>query len=236
MWNLLICDDENQMIVSLKDMIRRFTNETNIQFNISECHSAGELLNDFNDSIDLILLDISMGTLSGMDAAKIIRERNRDVVIIFVTSMTQYALEGYSVHAFGFLKKPIRYADIRLQLLDATMHLNSHKKEFLTIEVDNAPYRLDIAEILFLEVQDHDILIHTLSESLLVHESMNEMESRLKEHYFFRCHRSYLVNLRMVATVNGADVVLKNKTTVPLSKYKKKEFLEAFTFYLGVEN
>ena len=129
MWKVMICDDEPEMCAQIRQSLARFTQECGAQFSIRECHSGEALLCRLEADTDLVFLDIRMEGLSGMEAARRLRKENRDVCLIFITTMTQYALEGYQVHAYGFLKKPLLYAQFRLLMLDALRSLagkNAH--------------------------------------------------------------------------------------------------------------
>ncbi len=115
MLKLIICDDEPVIYETIRNMLGRFSKECGISLDVSTCASGEELLGAVTPDVDILLLDIRMGELSGMNAARKIREKNSDICIIFVTTMTQYALEGYKVHAFGFLKKPLTYAHLKAE-------------------------------------------------------------------------------------------------------------------------
>ena len=110
MWNAIICDDEPEMRLHIQGMLQRFSGEYGEAFNVTQCDCANALLCQLRPNTDLVFLDIGMEGMNGMEAAQIIRQRNCDVCLIFVTSMVQYAFEGYQVHAYGFLKKPLKQA------------------------------------------------------------------------------------------------------------------------------
>lgn len=233
MWKVILCDDEPAMCRNIRAHLDRFSQECGIELEIREYHSGQELLDRLTSDVDLILLDIQMEPVSGMEAARRIRERDPDVCIIFITTMVQYAMEGYMVHAFGFLQKPVRYAQLRLQLLDAVRHLKTRQRELVTLKIDGQPQQLDLGKILYFEVYAHDIHVVSADSTSTYYGTLAEMEKALSSQGFFRCHKSYLVNLRRIRRIAPASVFLDDSHEIPLSKYRRKELLEAFAKRVG---
>lgn len=233
LWKLMICDDEPEMCLNIRGMLDRFSEECGVEFEIFECYSGAELLRRLSFDTDVLLLDIKMEAMTGMEAAKIIRKTNQDLCIIFITTMTQYAMEGYLVHAFGFIKKPLRYSQFRLQMADTVRLLKSRKKETITLRSGSQTYNLEAGSILYLEIYGHEIHIVQTGETLSYYGTLSGLESSLNGKGFFRCHKSYLVNLRHVGKIESSQAVLNNGTVIPVSKYRKKEFMQAFASYMG---
>ena len=232
-WNVIICDDEREMCKTVRARLDQFSKECGVSFSVQECYSGHELLRKITPDTDLLLLDIGMDAISGMEAAREIRRRNQTVCIIFITTMTQYAVEGYQVHAYGFLKKPLRYASFRLQMLDTIRHLQSRQQVILTVKAGGSVYQIPAAQVVYLEVQNHDIRVVQVGGTLTCSTTMKELEQTLVGKGFFRCHKSYCVNLRHIVRISNAEVELTNGERVPVSKHRRKEFAQAFAAYLG---
>lgn len=233
MWNVILCDDEQSVRSLLQEYLRRFSDECGQSFRTVECSSAEQLLCQVLPDTDLIFLDIRMGTLNGMEAAHILRRQNADVCLVFLTSLVQYALEGYRVHAFGFLQKPLSYAQFRLQMADVLRTLQMRRTESIPIKVGCETHNLIPARILYAEVRNHSLEICLTDGALTYYGTITELEELLSGRGFSRCHKSFLVNLRRVSKVTSADVVMENGKMLPLSKRRRKEFLEELTDYLG---
>lgn len=233
MWRVMICDDEPEVCACIRADLDRFSSEAGVSFQIQECHSGESLLCRMTPDIDLLFLDIKMRELTGMEAAREIRKRNQSVCIVFVTSMVQYAIEGYQVHAFGFLRKPVRYGQFRLQMMDVLRHLSRRRQNTVTLKVGSDLHTLELDRILYLEVCDHELRIVQSDSSLLCHASMGDMERLLTGKGFFRCHKSYLVNLRHVSRITPDGVELSDHREIPVSKHRRKAFLETFAGYMG---
>jgi len=233
MWKIMICDDEPAMCQQLRELLNRFSEECHFEFLIQEYHSGKELLEHLTFDTDIVFLDIKMEPLSGMDTARIIRSKNQDICLIFITTMTQYAMEGYQVHAFGFLKKPVRYSQFRLQMLDTMRMLQKNKKETFSFKNGSETYNLNLNSIQYFEIYGHDVRIFLTDQTLNYYGTLSELEDALRGKGFYRCHKSYLVNLGHISKITSSEISLKLGTRIPLSKYRRKDLLEQFASYMG---
>ena len=233
MWNAIICDDEPEMRLHIQGMLQRFSGEYGEAFNVTQCDCANALLCQLRPNTDLVFLDIGMEGMNGMEAAQIIRQRNCDVCLIFVTSMVQYAFEGYQVHAYGFLKKPLKYAQFRLQMSDTMRMLRERRSQRVTLKIGHENYMLFPEMLVYAEVRNHNVELHLKKETLTCYTSIAELEESLSGFGFFRCHKSYLVNLRRIRKVSGYDILLDNGETIPLSKRRRKELMDELARCLG---
>ena len=233
MWKTVICDDETEMRRAVKEYLSRFSEETGELFSITEYDSGEALLFNLTEDADIVFLDIAMGGITGMDAAKKLRDKNNTVCIVFITTMTQYAIEGYAVHAFGFLKKPVSYAQFRLQMTDVLRHLKPLRAEALSLKAGGEIRKIHLSDIIYLEVLDHDMRFVLSGDSITSRITMKELDEGLKGRGFFRCHKGYTVSLDHVRRVAASGIIMDNGDEVPLSKHRRKEFLEAYANYIG---
>lgn len=228
MWKIAVCDDEQSMCILLKHYLDDFHKESGEDFDITEYHSAEDLLADNDLQPHIIFLDISMGNMNGMEAAKKIREFDTKVMIIFITTMVNYALEGYTVHAFSFLRKPVKYALFRAQMIDAMRALKSRSPESISLNINGQMQRIDLQELLYCEIYGHQINIILADRQISYYGTLNEIEDIVKDKYFFRCHRSYLVNLAQISMIGTDSVTLRGGHVIPVSKYKRKDLMIEF--------
>lgn len=239
MWNVILCDDQKDMCALLRRHLETFSQESGETFQVQECYSGEELLELISGETDLVFLDIRMGEVSGMEAARALRQRNYSTCLIFITTMTQYAIEGYSVHAFGFLKKPVRYPQFRMQMQDTVRHLEQQRRqssrETISLRSGAETYTLEVADILYVEVQNHDLHIVRQGGSLTIYSTISSMEEQLEGKGFFRCHKSFLVNLSQISRITRGDVHMVNQAVIPVSKHRRREFLEAYIRFAGGE-
>lgn len=231
MRKIIVCDDEAYMREQLIGYLLRAEPILHEQFSVIQCASGEELLTLVADA-DIVLLDIQMGDLSGMDAAHILREKNKNVCLIFVTSMLEYALEGYSVHAFGFLKKPVNFGTFLQQMEDAVQAIDIRRGKQIALKKGAHIHRYNCNDIYCFEVQGHSVIVSLDKQDIEYYINLDDIESMIPQRSFFRCHKSYLVNLRHISRILPNDLLLNNGKSVPLSKRRKKDFMEAFSAYM----
>lgn len=235
MYRIVVCDDEDNIRERLKAYLQCIAIEENIEYELLEFSSADDLLNNYPADIDLLLLDIYMEGTDGMDAAKKIRTFDTEVCIIFITTMYQRAIDGYAVRAFGFIRKPVSYAEIKHEFKCAIKQMDRRKEQeqYIAIHIAGSIQQLPLSHISYCEVRNHNVLICMNGKVTTYRYSMKELMKQLIPYGFLRCHSSYLVNIRHIRSVESAQVVLKDGTSVPISQRRKKEFLAAFTDYIG---
>ncbi len=164
-----------------------------------EAFSSGEaLLSAFAPGkYDIIFLDIYMAGLRGVDAAGRIRETDRTVTLVFTTTSTEHTLEGYRLKATAYLEKPVKEADVREALTLCLAKRNT--AAYITLLIEGVSRKIPIESILFFEQQNHAVMVHTHAGILRTSQSikLTHIEPVLPD-TFFRCHHSYIVNLRAV--------------------------------------
>ncbi len=230
---IAVCDDSMPARLQICDYLKQMECEYGLSFDVQTFSAATQLLERMSGDTQILLLDIAMDSMTGMEAARILRERGANLCIIFITSMVQYALEGYGVRAFGFLKKPLQYTAFVREVCDAMEAVEKQADQCITLRAGTCLNVLKTKDILYAEILGRELKILTAEGSQLYTMPMWELESLLPTGHFFRCHKSYLVNFHHILNVDGTDILLSNQQKIPISKHRRKEFMQAFTFYLG---
>ena len=235
MLHIAVCDDERPFRESIVKALARYDKENSIDMEITEFASADSLLTSYPQNVDLILLDIYMPGMDGMDAAKAIREFDPDVCIIFITTMYQRAIEGYKVRAFGFIRKPVSYEEFSHELGDAIRNIERarEKEHYITVKSSGRSYRIPVSRISFCEVRGHYVSLCVDGEVKEYRCPIRELEEQLGGYGFFRCHASYLVAADAIQEIRQADILLKDGNIVPISQRRRKAFLNSLSEYLG---
>lgn len=233
MISIAICDDQliqrNQINLYLKQIM----DELNTPYSLQQFSSGEELLDNYPSGLQLILMDIRMKTLDGIQTAEKIREFDKEVLLFFITSLPEHAYACYKVRAFSFLSKPIQYDEFRQELRAAVQHILSHQDNRIAIRKGHNVYYPSINEILYIESSNHNIVYHLSDQDIECYGSLSTAERELQDKGFFRCHAAYLVNQRSIASIQGNDITLKNGVVLPISKTKKADFLDKLTQFLG---
>ena len=216
----------------LRDCLREYGQETCTELQITEFTGGTAFLEQNQEDLDLIFMDIMMDGLDGLTTARKLRRRDDKVLLVFVTSMLQYAVQGYSVDAMDFIVKPVTYTGMKLCMDRVVRRLNETAPVRLRFTNREGTHSVDAAEICYIESLEHKIVVHTVQGEIQSDMSLAAAEKMVKALPFFRCHVSYLVNLRYVDRVSGNDVWV-NGDRLAISRYRRKDFLEAWSAWLG---
>lgn len=234
MIKIAIVEDETEYAETLKSYLTRFEADYSVSFQIQTFTDGLDIVSDYTASYDIILLDIQMKYLNGMKTAQKIRELDEDVIFIFITSSAQFAVEGYLVDALGYILKPVPYLAFSQILNKAVRRIRKRQAtHYFNIGTDGGTMRLGIDSVYYIESQLHHVLIHTDKGNFVASGPMKRMEEALKTFGFSKCHHAYLVNLKHVAGCLPGDVLLLSGEQIPISRGRKKSFMECLADYMG---
>lgn len=232
MIRIAICEDEVSQQIQIKQFLDKILN--NIEYEILMFNCGEELINNYPKDIDIFLLDIQMDKINGMDVARKIRKIDKNSVeIIFTTSVVEYIQEGYEVRAYRYLLKPIKFEELKKHILACIEEIQNKKDQYLIIEGKGEIYKIDINNITYVEVQKKDMIVHTVERDYEVKMSLEKIEKELSNYKFFRCHKSFLVNLNYIENIKQYVAILENGAEVSVSRHRFKEFKAEFLNILG---
>ncbi len=232
MVRIAIVEDDASYLKQLKEYLLRYEQESGKNFHISVFHDGAEIAKKYDPVYDIILMDIEMRRMDGMTAAELIRRKDTEVVIIFITNMPQYAMKGYTVEAMDYVLKPISYYAFTQRIDRAIQRMRRRDKKFIAVNHQSGMIKLDVSQITYIEVQDHDLMYHTPQGSYNAKGTLTEAEQMLGSSKFFRCNKGYLVNLEYVESVQNYDVLVGN-TWIQVSRPKKKALMDALNDYMN---
>lgn len=232
MINIGICDDELHYRSKIKDMLKEILSSYPINYKVYEFSSGEELLNNYPKDLDILIMDIQMKLINGMDTARKIREFDENLELIFMTSFVEFMQEGYEVKAYRYILKPISERKMSKNILPCINEIMKKRNNYLTINVKNYVDRIKIDSIIYIETARPNILIYTNDNMYTTKMNISKMEKVLSEYGFFRCHNSYIINLKLVESMNSNTVIVGGKN-IPISKYRVKDLKLAITNILG---
>lgn len=233
MLHIAICDDEADFVTHLTTLIQQYAAETGEEIKITAYYDGMELVERYDTSIDLIFLDIQMRLLDGLHTAQRIRELDENVGIIFLTTLTQYGLEGYQYQAADYIIKPIKYVRLKAELNQWLKKHRHNDSPSIVVVNDSGKYKIVLKSLRYVETFNRKLLLHTEQENIISYKCMKEMEQELTQAGFARCHTSYLVNLFYVKGVQKLEITLITGEQLPISQPKRKAFMEQLTRYWG---
>lgn len=228
---IAICDDDWNMQKTLRVFIDQTFQDLDM---LVDGFTSGEALlaavKKQTRAYELILLDIEMRGINGIETAKELRRLLPDCYIIFITSHDEFALTGYEVAAFRYLIKPVDPQ----KLTEAIAAVRAELADHVTLHVEDGPVEalLRAKDIYYIEAQDKRVRVVLKNTAFSDRRGIDEVAQALEGEDFFRVHRSYLINLRYVGRIDKNEVQLVSGETIPLSRLRKKAFKNTFQMYI----
>ncbi len=225
--DIAVVDDERMIREQICGLIENQVPDCRIK-----SYSSGEEIVACEKRFDIIFLDIKMGSMGGIETARRLREKNSEAVLIFVTGIKEYVFEALDLYAFQYLLKPInekKFAEV-LERAVKEVEKHSYRRELF---IRSKKLTIAQADILYIESNGKKVEIHTVNstESIDIYGTMDELEKELDEN-FYRCHRSYIVNMSHIAGYDNDSIFLTNGDKVYLTKKKYSEFKKAYMWHL----
>lgn len=225
-----IVDDEDSEIKTLKAYLARYSEQATVSFEPDGFKSGLDFLMSAK-TYDVVFLDIDMPGKDGMTVARKLRERDQTVIIIFVTNMAQYAIQGYEVAAFDYILKPVNYYAFAMKLQRVIRILPQRDEEGLYVDSDAGHVFLPFRHIRYIDVEKHYITIHTADNAYRVLMTLKNIEGKLPG-TFQRNSRWSIVNLRFVSAVRHNEIELGGMT-LPLTRSLSRGFTDKFAKYIA---
>ena len=232
MIRIAIVEDERAYAEKLQGYLEQYSAEHQTELHCQVFYDGLAFLDSYHSDFDILLMDIEVPLLDGMSAAGRIRKTDPYVVIMFITSMAQYAVRGYEVGALDFMLKPVGYTVFSQKLQKAVRLANRNREAYLFLPVNGTQLRVSIPSILYVEVTGHQLQLHTETGTHRTALSLKKLEAQLAGHPFAKCNQCYLVNLRHVEEFRG-DAVVVGGHTLQVSRPRRKDFQLALTNYYG---
>ena len=231
MVRVAICDDERTVVDEIEAHILMYGKMHNIGVQIYKFYE-GEMLVSSEIKFDIIFLDGQMIGMDGIETASMIREKNMDIPIVFITSFAYYSMPAHSVHSFDFIIKPFKYEDLE-RVLNDLMRSNKVIPEptFLEVFTDSGALIMqDRSEIIYFEKDKsirRKLVMHTTKKEILINGTISEIITSLDSGQFFMPHASFIINLEHVRTLeNLYTIQMTGGYEIPLSQKRKEEFMD----------
>lgn len=233
MIRVAIVDDDPLWLDQLQGYLRRYADSCGREVSVEVFPDGEDLLHHYQPNFDLIFLDVEMEFLDGMTTARLLRETDPNVAILFITNMAQYAIRGYAVDALDYVLKPVNYFAFSQRLSRAIQRLGRRETAYLTIPVKGGAMKLAVGDIWYVESRGHQLIYHTRTGELTAAGgTIQQAEENLKGHSFFRSNKGYLVNLEHVDGVRDGCALIHGEKLI-ISRTRKSAFLEALTNYVS---
>ncbi len=233
MINVIICDDNSLFLNDLAQSIERVVG---FEHRVFSFESASELLTNteeaFKSNMSLLLTDIEMPDINGIELAKKLKEIYPLLQIIFITNYTEYVEKAFDVEPAHYIIKPINDEKLRLALNKAAEQLQKQTKNCLQINTKEKFIRIPYSEIKYIESVGRKAVVYALSKSTAIPKKLDDLEKLLPD-CFLRVHKSYLININMVEQIKNYKITLFNGDVIPVSKSKYPQTKSRIIDYFG---
>lgn len=233
MYRIAVCEDEPNLRAGLCEQCREILCELETEHEVVPFSSAEELGRALADGarFDLLCLDIFLEKQTGMELAREVRQWDDQISILFITSSTEFLLEGYGVRPIQYLLKPVQRAELKKALL-TDLRLN-HQPRTVTLKARGKTAVLPLADIRYAESQNHGCIFHTVQEDQPFALGLAQAEQLLPKNQFCRCHNSFLVNLAHVREITGREVALTGGERLPMGRRYAESFQSEFIRHIN---
>lgn len=244
MVKIAICDDEKKDSSRIENIVNTYLKTKEVPYTMYTYQSGEELMQS-GTKFDLVFLDISMQGINGIQVGKRIRDYNRRVKIIYITSYQKYFMLALNqIHAFAYLEKPVAKDKVEYQLNEIIKDIqeSNQKKETIKLKVveiteegfiENRIKIFNVKDIIYFEYINRRIKIKLENEEYYFVDCMKNVIERMRQYSFSCCHQSYLVNLERIKRINGYELFLDNQEIVPISQKKSAEFRKRLNKFIN---
>lgn len=233
MLRIAVVEDQPDIRESLCGFIREYAQAHGREIETTPYADGAQIAQNYQPGYDVIFLDVEMPQLDGFGAAERIRAVDREVVLVFITNMAQYAIRGYEVEAMDYILKPVEYQAFCTRLERVIQRVERRRGGQVVLQLAGGGMQvLNTGDILYLETRSRMLYYHTAEQEYAVRGSLAGAEKQLAEYQFVRCNQCYLVNLRHVCAVEN-EFVHVGQDRLEISRRQRASFLAAVASYLG---
>ncbi|WP_208559515.1 LytR/AlgR family response regulator transcription factor [Marinilactibacillus kalidii] len=228
---IAVVEDNPNTRKEIKAYIEESSRHLSLHVDIDLYEDGVVLVDKFDAKYDIIYLDVEMEIMDGMTTAKKIRERDSEVVIVFITNHGQVAIQGYSVDAADFLLKPLKPFTFNEHFKKITKKVTV-KSESIIVKIAGNLRKINLSDIQYIESQGHYIKFKTINETFTIIDTLKNIQTKLDNDFFFRSSNSIIVNLNHIDKVEKNTIFIDDEK-LDISRARKKAFIDRFTIFLG---
>lgn len=232
MISIAIVEDDAHQREQLKQLLERYAGEKKVDFRIFPFADGVDIMEHYTSQYAVIFLDIQLNVMNGMETAERIRQQDEYVDLVFVTSFSQYALDGYHVAASDFLVKPATYVSVSRIMNKLMRKYEREKDDFLVLNNSRKLQRIRLQGVQYIESVGHYVKIHSDDGVAMFPATIKDIEAQLEGRPFFRCSIGVIVSLARIDAIEQYQVQVGG-TWLPISRQKRKALIDAVNRYLS---
>ena len=225
---IAVVEDEQEHAEILGQYLERFRMEHSLAMTVRLFRDGEDIIDPYTAEYDLIFLDIQLRFMNGMQTARKIREEDKKVILIFLTSMASYAIEGYEVQALDYILKPVAYDVFERKLEHAIGTIRTNDEYSVLLSLKDGVRRVSVSDIYYIESRSHMMIYHLKDGEVSLRGRLDDLEQELIPYGFIRSNRGYLINLYHVTEMRG-DCCTVGSDKLPISRTKRAELRQELT-------
>lgn len=239
MYNIAICDDDESFRESVSNVVKNYITKSTVAVKQKLYSRSIFLIDDLKSGLfyDIYILDIEMPQISGIDIAKVIRKYSAEVIIVFVTSHLQYALESFELRIFRYIPKAMLEESLPMALKAIFSELDCQDGKFYLLSNAKRSQKIFFKDIIYIYKDEKNSVFVLNNQKIKVRASLFEVWNKLTSEDFVQIDRCYIVNIRYINTIDGVnrEVYLNNKTKLEVSKNRIREIKETINKFWGAK-
>lgn len=232
MLTVAIVEDDVRSAQLLMKYVERYGQERQEQMKALHYGNGLEFISEYKAECDIVLMDIEMPHMNGLETAAKLRIMDAQIPLIFITNMAQYAINGYEVQALDFMVKPVEYFNFSLKLDRAVRICKENVTSYIYIPNENGMIKMDSSELMYVESEKHYLYLHTRTDCYKLRSTMQEFVDKIPKEKFACCNKSFCVNMEYVMKFSTKTVTVCGME-IGISRNYKQEFLNQMTTYIN---
>lgn len=235
--NIAICDDEQESLHTIQKELYKSADKLKIEIETYAYHNGNKILDliyNEKEDFDILFLDIDMPDVSGLEVAKKLRQKNSDIILIFISAHEQYVFESIEYNPFRYIRKNRIEKELIPALKAAYQRLEEMQDSYIIVKTEEAEVRVKHSNIMYFETTARKVGIHLKNgEVLLVRKTIKELEQQLNDEHFIKIHSGCVVNAKYISKYSNHDITLDNGEQLIVSRTRIKSVKMTLMNYWG---
>lgn len=231
---IAICDDEKCFVDTIEKMLNVYAEKNNRDFCIKKYTKPLQLMESLKEEFQIFFLDIEMPAMDGKELVDIIRKHEERSIILFVSSHSEFLGVGYQYDVQNFITKPITQVQINCEMNRALRKLNTYEQKYIAVKTEKGYYKLFLSDIEYIETVKRKVLFHLRNGGKESgYYKMKDLEERLEQFYFVRCHNGIIVNIDCIESVHDLTVTLYSGDKIYITRSRKQNLMKKMAEWGG---
>ena len=226
-----ICDDEKPMQIALEKLLDEYSKLRKIDISVDKFENGHDLIKTLNErEYEIVFMDYQMDDIDGMETSRVIRSKNNENIIIFVSAYPEIAVDSYEVNTFRFIVKPINKEKLFKAIDDYLKSIDYDN--LLILKTHDGTWKIKMSDIIYAEASGKHTIIRTTQKILEIHIHLKKIEDQLPEEKFCRCQRAYIAGFSHIENHTNTEILFDNGERAQIGKVYTAKFKKSFRDYI----